>query len=140
MNYSLLIKKSLVFVFVLTILFSWAAHLVKADDYGLTATTNEVTDSAGNKMLAKENLALKIGTVVGYLLSFVGLIFLILIIYGGVLWMTAGGDKAQIDKAVNLFTQAVWGLLIVSAAYLITQFVGDVILGQFTGDPSAPSK
>ena len=44
------------------------------------------------------------------------------------MWMTAGGDAAKVSKAIELFTQASIGLLLISAAYVITKFVGDVVI------------
>lgn len=66
----------------------------------------------------------KIGQIVGAVLAFVGIIFFVLIIYGGFMWMTAGGDEQKVTKAKDLITQAVIGLIIVLAAYAITAFIG----------------
>lgn len=74
-----------------------------------------------------------IGQIVGAGLAFIGIIFFILIIYGGFIWMTAGGNEEKVQKAISLVIQATIGLIIVAAAYLLTKFVGDVILGQFLG-------
>lgn len=56
-------------------------------------------------------------------LSFLGLIFLVLTIYAGFLWMTAGGNDDQVGKAKTLIGQAVVGLIIVISAYAISTFV-----------------
>ena len=56
-------------------------------------------------------------------LSLVGIIFLVLTIYGGILWMTAGGKEEQVKKAGNIITRAVIGLVIVVLAYAITYFI-----------------
>jgi len=60
-------------------------------------------------------------------LSFLGAIFLILMIYGGVLWMTAAGNDQQIGKARTLIVAAIIGLLIVLSAYAITSYLADNI-------------
>lgn len=99
-------------------------------NYGLNEA---VKDPATKKdMLKAEDPAAKVGQIIGYLLSFVGLLFLLLVIYGGYTWMTAGGNDQEVAKAKSLLTQAVFGLIIISAAYLLVKFVGDIILGQFT--------
>ncbi|MFH1173150.1 MAG: hypothetical protein V1692_01310 [bacterium] len=64
-----------------------------------------------------------VGAIIKTALSLVGVIFLILIIYGGFLWMTAGGKEDQIKKAQNIIQNSVIGLAIVLAAYGITYFV-----------------
>lgn len=70
----------------------------------------------------------RVGGFVGLALSFVGIVFLILIIWAGIQWMTAQGNSSQVDKAKDLMINAVIGLIIVSAAYSITIFFGQ----QFT--------
>ena len=70
----------------------------------------------------------KIGSIIGAALAFVGVIFMVLIIFGGLTWMTAGGNENQVQKAQKLITQAVVGLIIVLAAYAITNFLGKVLI------------
>jgi len=69
-----------------------------------------------------------IGTVVGAGLAFIGVLFFILIIYGGLLWMTARGNETQVEKAKNLIQSAVIGLVIVLAAYAITAYISELLL------------
>jgi hypothetical protein len=77
---------------------------------------------------AKDTLINKVGGIVGLLLSFVGVIFLILTIYAGLMWMTAQGNSGQVDKAKDLLINAVIGLVIVTAAYSITIFIGNNLI------------
>ncbi len=64
-----------------------------------------------------------ISTIIQVVLSFLGVIFLVLMIYGGYLWMMAKGNEEQVTKAKNLITAAIIGLVIVMAAYAISWFV-----------------
>ena len=68
-----------------------------------------------------------IGKVVGAGLSFIGIIFFILIIYGGFSWMTARGNEQEVTKAKELIYAAVIGLIIVLAAYAITAYIGGAL-------------
>jgi hypothetical protein len=68
-----------------------------------------------------------IGTGISAALTLVGLVFLILMVYGGYLWMTARGQEEIIGKAKNIIIGTVIGLVVVVAAYAITVFV----IGQF---------
>lgn len=63
------------------------------------------------------------GAVVNVFLGLLGTIFLILILYGGFLWMTAAGNEERIKKATQVIGRAVIGLIIVAMAYGITYFV-----------------
>ncbi|SRR6056297_1124008 len=91
------------------------------DGYGLTQTTGEVE---GLKNGDPQTI---IGDIIGAVLTFVGILFLILVIYGGLLWMTARGNEQQIEKAKNLIGAAIVGLIIVLSAYAITAFIGNVL-------------
>jgi len=61
-------------------------------------------------------------------LQFLGIIFLVLILYAGFLWLTSAGSEDKISKAKKIMTAAVIGLAIVLAAYTITYFVIDKLL------------
>jgi hypothetical protein len=78
-------------------------------------------------LTADRTLPQVIGGFIRVALSFLGLIFLILVIYAGFLWMTAGGNDDQVGKAKTLVGQAVVGLIIVISAYAISTFVIDAI-------------
>lgn len=79
-----------------------------------------VADSEG---APKKDLATVIGSVIKIVLAILGVILLILVIYGGILWMMAGGSPEDVTKAKNLLQQAVIGIAITLAAYAITHFV-----------------
>lgn len=53
-------------------------------------------------------------------LSLVGVIFFIMIFYGGYLWLTAGGNEEQVKKAQQFILRAVIGFLITLGALGIT--------------------
>lgn len=61
-------------------------------------------------------------------LSFVGIIFMILIISGGLMWMTSGGDSGKVEKSKKLMVNATIGLAFVLSAYALTVFVIDSII------------
>lgn len=70
-------------------------------------------------------------------LSFVGTLFLLLMVYGGFTWMTARGDAKKIDSAKQAITGAIIGVLIVASAYAITAFVLTAATG--SGDTTTES-
>lgn len=67
-------------------------------------------------------------------LGFLGVIAVVLILYGGWLWMSAAGDDSKIEKARTLITNAVIGLLIILSAFAITTFVLRALM-RATGGP-----
>lgn len=66
-----------------------------------------------------------IANIISWVLSFVGVLFLLLMIWGGFVWMTAAGNDEKIKNAQKIVTSAVIGLIIVLAAYAITAYVGE---------------
>ncbi len=64
-----------------------------------------------------------IGKVIKGVLSFLGVVFLCSIVYGGFLWMTAAGNEERIKKAKQIISNASIGLAIALGAYAITYFV-----------------
>jgi cbb3-type cytochrome oxidase subunit 3 len=96
---------------------------------GLNKSAGEVT--AFTEQVNNYNsdfLQTKAGQIIGTILSFVGVLFLILMIYAGILWMTAQGNENQVNKAKGLLVNGIVGLIIVFAAYAITSFIGGEIL------------
>lgn len=92
---------------------------------------DEVNEGAG---LGGDSTSLTttIGSLISVLLGFLGVIFLILIIYAGLLWMTAAGNEDNVKKAKSILLNSVIGLVILLSAYAISSFVIDQ-LGTATG-------
>ncbi len=64
-----------------------------------------------------------IGKIISAVLAFLGVAFLILMIYGGYIWMMARGNEQEIEKAKNIIKNALIGLVVVLAAYAVTWFI-----------------
>jgi hypothetical protein len=96
-------------------------------DSGISKTA-EGTGHAESGLFAPGNLAEDIGGIINAALSFLGVIFLLLMIYGGYLWMTAAGNEEQVGKAKKIMTSAIVGLIIVATAYAITAMLGNYLL------------
>ena len=70
-----------------------------------------------------------VGRVIGVFLSIFGIIFMVLIIFGGYKWMMASGREEEIKKAKDTIRSAIIGLIIVLAAYAITYFITSALEG-----------
>ena len=64
-----------------------------------------------------------IGMIISVGLSLLGIIFIVLIIYAGFNWMTAGGDEGKVETAKKTLSRAIIGLIIVAGSYAIWWFV-----------------
>ncbi|MCX6799657.1 MAG: hypothetical protein NT091_00725 [Candidatus Falkowbacteria bacterium] len=92
---------------------------------GLDTAKNGAPSLAGS---GSTDLPTIIGTLIGYALSFIGVLFLCLMLYGGFLWMTDMGNEKKVTEAKNLITAAVIGFIIVMSAYAITSFVSGSLI------------
>ncbi len=87
----------------------------------------EAANKAGLKT-SEISIPTIIGKIIQEVLGFIGLIFFILILYGGFMWMTAGGNEEKVTKAKSLITQATIGLIIVITAYAISYYITYTLL------------
>lgn len=74
-----------------------------------------------------------IGRLIGFLLGFVGVVLLVMLLWAGFLWMTAGGEKEKVDRARSMIANAVAGIAIIGLAYVVTGFVLDTLDTALTG-------
>lgn len=74
-----------------------------------------------------------IGLVIRIALSFMGVIFLVLMVYAGILWMTARGEEEPVKKAQKIIMTSIIGLIIVISAYSITNYLVPTVINQGTG-------
>jgi hypothetical protein len=105
----------------------------------VSAATTGVPGSDAPKMLEETGLGgaasaqgaqlpVLIGRIIRVLLSLLGIIFVVLMVYAGFKWMTARGESEPIDEAKSTIRSAIIGLIIIFLAYAITGFVIDSVL------------
>lgn len=90
---------------------------VLAADGGLKTTA----DAAG--LSTNSSVAGIIGQIIYAILGFLGVVFIILLIYGGFIRMTAQGAPDKIKTSTGIITSAIVGIIIILASYAITAFV-----------------
>jgi len=66
-------------------------------------------------------------TIINVLLTFVGVVFFLLLIYAGFLWMTARGNEEQVKKAKELMKQIIIGLIIIISSRLVTELILSIV-------------
>jgi len=77
-----------------------------------------------------------IARIVSYALGFIGIILIVMIIYGGFLYMTGGGNEKQTETAKSVLTYAIIGVVVIFAAYIIARVV---ISALTSGSAPAPT-
>jgi len=84
-----------------------------------TAPANCATDTAG----ASEKVDSTIKFVIDIFSLVVGVIAVIMIIVGGLKYITSGGDSGNVTGAKNTILYAIIGLVVVALAQFIVKFV-----------------
>lgn len=123
MEFKIKYIKHFLSAFCLGLVFSGILFVVPTFAQGIKdkSMLESIANKAGvDNVGSAETLA---GTVIKAILSVTGLIFLILMVYAGIMWMIARGDDAKVEKARDIIQAAVIGLAITVSAYAITVFV-----------------
>jgi len=72
--------------------------------------------------------------VIKIFLTFLSIIFIVLIMLAGYKWMTSQGNQDKVDEAKKEITRAIIGLGIIIAVYAITDFVFTDVRKAITDD------
>lgn len=90
-----------------------------------TVNTNELLPSGIGTALGTGtgDIRITIATIIRTAMSFLGIIAVLIILYGGFKWMTAGGGEEQVGEAKKIITSGIIGLIIILMAYGIASFV-----------------
>lgn len=103
---------------------------VLAQDFGLTQAQN-----IGGNAFGGRDIRDIIVNVVNIALGFLGILAVIIILYGGWLWMTSGGNAEKVDLAKKTLRNALIGLFIILASYAIANFFFSRFSGGTRGGP-----
>lgn len=63
------------------------------------------------------------GTVLAGIFYILGTIFLLLMIYGGYVWIKSAGRDQEVDRAKKILATSIIGMVVVLASYAITNFI-----------------
>lgn len=130
------IKKALIVIALMVAIVLPAFNICHAeapttDKYGLSdvKSSGVVTKSA-------QEVA---GTVIQTIIGISGVILVIVLIYGGVLYMTSGGNEEKVKTAKKAITYGIIGIVIIALAFAITRFVLDALMSGSTGSTTPTS-
>ncbi len=80
-------------------------------------------DAAEGFGLGSTGLVDTLTAIIQVLLGFLGILAVLLILWGGFIWMTAAGDDSKVDKAKKMIYSGIIGIVIIFSAYAIASFV-----------------
>jgi len=111
------------------ILFFYQIADVFAISQDTTAQLKAAAETGAGYDSNPTSLTSMIAKIIRVFLSLLGIIFLILTLYAGFLWMTAGGNDEKVGQAKKTLTSAVIGLIIVTGSYSISLFAERIATG-----------
>ena len=97
---------------------------IDSDDLGLGYAT-----SIG---LGTKDVRETAGSIVKAFMGLLGIVAVLLILYGGFKWMTSQGNEEQVGDAKKIIISGVIGLIIIMSAYAIATFVVNAIVNGTT--------
>lgn len=104
--------------------FSWfIAKNAQALNFANVSGLSKTANNAGYPEGLNANPEALIIQGISLVLSFVGVLFMLLMIYGGFIWMTARGNESETARAKKIITAGVIGVIVVFGAYAISYFI-----------------
>lgn len=134
MNISKTIKQGLI-VFALSAIFlsifAFAPEALAQGGSGLVgnASPTKLTEATGGQTSFRELVL----TFLNFFLGFLGILAVMMIIYGGVLYVSAAGNQDNIDKGKKIIMYAIVGIVIILLSFaLVNTVLGGLGAGQDT--------
>ena len=94
----------------------------------LADTTGHEINPVGDPT-TDQNLTGNITTILNLVIGALGIIAVVIVIIGGVTYMTSSGDAQKVKKAKDTILYGVIGLVVVALAFAIVNFVLVNVLG-----------
>lgn len=95
---------------------------------------------SGKSGITEGSVSTIIGNLARGVLSLAGIIFFILAVYAGMIWMTARGNEERVTKARNTLIASIIGLVILVSSYAITNFIQTRVIGGGGGSKDTPGQ
>ena len=104
-------------------------HMKDADGKPACLYGSDITQG-GNFGSSVSDIRPNIRAALNIFMGFLGVIVVIMLIYGSILWITAAGNEERVSKGKHTLMWAAIGAIVVSIAWTITSyilFIGKVI-------------
>lgn len=99
------------------------ALLVLATPAAQAVTSFTIENVGGQIGLGSADLKATVINIIKWVLGILALVAVVMIIWGGIQWMTAAGNEERVEKAKKIISAAVIGLIIILLAWAIVIFV-----------------
>ncbi|MBD3359101.1 MAG: hypothetical protein GF365_00110 [Candidatus Buchananbacteria bacterium] len=127
--------KVLLIVVLFLAVFLFVYPVLAQPDVGFEAIEEEIE-------LGTQDIRVTIARIIRAFLGFLGIIAVVIIIYGGYLYMTSAGNPEKVTKAKKVLINATIGLIIILSSFAIASFILNYLVeatGGGRGVPGRPS-
>lgn len=128
-----MMRKLILIFFLFPIMFLVSANFcLAADPIDFEPQVSIGTDfeNDGGYEIPKDTsmIAWYIKAIYGYAINIVGIIAVIAMMFGGFLWITAGGNTSQVDNAKSYIAASLTGLVLLLFSYVILKTVNPALV------------
>lgn len=112
-----MIKNKLIKNYILSVLILIGIFLVQ--NICFAGLTNPLGDGVTAPIL--------IGKIIKAILGIVGSLSLVMFIYGGIVWMTSGGNEEKVKKGKQTLVNAALGIVVIFSSYSVLNWIFTII-------------
>lgn len=94
-----------------------------------TSVTIPQVDTQVQANFTAENLWIRIGVFVNWIVALVGVVSIVFLMYGAVMYMTAGQNEEHLVKAKNSVVYGIIGAVVAILAFSVFRFAKSLVTG-----------
>jgi hypothetical protein len=64
-----------------------------------------------------------LNAIIHYGIELIGIVFVLVLLYTGFMYLTSGGDAGKVKKARDMITKLMWGLMYTLCGWIIVYFI-----------------
>lgn len=131
--------KNIFLIFLLSLSFVFSCNfkpvLAQNSYWDTQVGMGEIGTSFGEDQGNVQDIRYRIVKILNIILTVLGLIVVVLIIFAGFKWMTAAGNEEAVKDAQKIIKNAIIGLVIILLAWSITLFIMRRLAAVSSGNP-----
>ena len=118
-------KKTLTRAFIGLAIVLLANIIMNSIRFALLGASGKPTDCATSECI---NPTTAIASAINWVIGIAGVVSVVFVIYGGIMYITSAGDAGKVEKAKKTIIYSLIGLVIVALSVIISSFVSSTIM------------
>lgn len=107
-------------IFVLSMVLAPALSVVNAEEPDPLGNLEDLGEDSG---LPEQDLPELIARIISWIIGIVGIVLVVLFVYGGVVYATSAGNEDRIEMGKKIMLYAIIGVLIIAIAFAVSRYV-----------------